>query len=99
LRSYTLDTVGVVSKVRSFVLYSLFTAGNGNVAETPGRVDIYGEVVVWKRLQHPNIVPFLGVPTKLPPFEIICDWMEKVGLLILRKHPQEDRIGLVSESF
>ncbi|KAF9644732.1 kinase-like protein, partial [Thelephora ganbajun] len=37
----------------------------------------YREVVVWKRLQHPNIVPFLGVPTKTPPpFEFVCNWME-----------------------
>ncbi|KAF9641977.1 hypothetical protein BDM02DRAFT_3072914, partial [Thelephora ganbajun] len=38
---------------------------------------LYGEVVVWKRLRHPNIVPFLGVSTKIEPtFEIVYDWME-----------------------
>lgn len=53
---------------------------------------------MWKWLQHPNIVPFLGVPAKLPPFEIICDWMENGRITdYLKKYPQEDRIGLVSE--
>lgn len=53
---------------------------------------------MWKRLHHPNIVPFLGVPAKLPPFEIVCDWMKNGRINdYLRNHPQEDRISLVSE--
>lgn len=53
---------------------------------------------MWKRLQHPNIVPFLGVPTKMPPFEIICEWMENGRITeYLRKHQDKDRIALVSE--
>jgi hypothetical protein len=54
---------------------------------------------VWKRLRHPNIVPFLGVPTKLPPpLEIVCEWMEN-GTIIeyVRKYPRADRVELVSE--
>ncbi|KAF9789438.1 kinase-like domain-containing protein [Thelephora terrestris] len=36
----------------------------------------YGELVMWKRLQHPNIVPVRGVTTEIPQsFEIVCDWM------------------------
>jgi hypothetical protein len=52
---------------------------------------------VWKRLQHPNIVPFLGVPTKIPPpYEIVFDWMENGTLIdFVAKHPEVDRIGLV----
>ena len=57
----------------------------------------YREVIVWKRLQHPNIVPFLGVPAKIPPFEIVCDWMENDKITeYVRKNPGVDRVGLVS---
>ena len=53
---------------------------------------------MWKRLQHPNIVPFLGVPTKIPPFEIVREWMENDWITAyVRKHPEVDHIGLVSE--
>jgi serine/threonine protein kinase len=52
---------------------------------------------VWKRLQHPNIVPFLGVPTNIPPFEIVCEWMENHRITeYVRKNPGADRVDLVS---
>ena len=57
----------------------------------------YKEVIVWKRLRHPNIVPFLGVPTKIPPFEIVYEWMENDRITdYVRKNPGVDRIVLVS---
>ena len=57
----------------------------------------YKEVVVRKRLQHPNIVPFLGVPPKIPPFEIVHDWMENGRITeYVRKNPEVDRVSLVS---
>ena len=53
--------------------------------------------MVWKRLQHPNIVPFLGVPTKIPQFEIVHDWMENGTITeYIRKNPGVDRVDLVS---
>ena len=59
---------------------------------------LYKEVVMWKRLQHPNIVPFLGVPATIPPFEIVCGWMENGTITeYVRKHPDVDRVSLVSE--
>ena len=53
---------------------------------------------MWKRLQHPNIVPFLGVPTNVPPpFQIVCDWMENGRITeYVRKNPEVDRVDLVS---
>jgi len=51
---------------------------------------------VWKRLQHPNIVPFLGVPAEVPPFEVIYDWMENGRIdEYVRNNPEVDRIDLV----
>ena len=53
---------------------------------------------MWKRLQHPNIVSFLGIPTGVPSFEIVCDWMECGRITeYVRRHPKVDRINLVSE--
>ena len=58
----------------------------------------YKEVIVWKRLQHPNIVPFLGVPAKIPPFKIVYDWMENNRITeYVRQNPKVDRVSLVSE--
>ena len=52
---------------------------------------------MWKRLKHPNIVHFLGVPTKIPPFEIVCEWMDNDKITeYVRKNPGVDRIDLVS---
>ena len=33
----------------------------------------FKEVVMWKRLSHPNIVPFVGVTTG--PLQIVSEWM------------------------
>ena len=53
---------------------------------------------MWKRLQHPNIVPFLGIPAKTPALEIVCDWMEHGTITeYVKKNPAVDRIDLVSE--
>ena len=52
-----------------------------------------------KRLQHPNIVPFIGVLTETLPLKIVCDWMEHGKITeYVRQHPDVDRVDLVSES-
>ena len=55
---------------------------------------------MWRRLQHPNIVPFLGVPSPIPqPFEVACGLTENGRITeYVRKNPAVDRIGLVSGS-
>ena len=56
----------------------------------------YG-VVVWKRLQHPNIVPLLGVLREMP-FDIIYEWMGNGRITeYVRRYPQVDCIRLVGE--
>ena len=55
---------------------------------------------MWKSLQHPNVVPFLGVPDKIPPFEIVCEWMENGRITeYVKNKPEVDRINLVSRFF
>lgn len=57
------------------------------------------EAVLWKRLSHPNILPFLGASTKLFPLCMVCEWMENENIVsYLRKHPRSNRLELVSAS-
>lgn len=52
---------------------------------------------MWKKLQHPNIVPLLGIPAGIQPLETVSEWMEHGGITeYVRKYPEVDRIGLVS---
>ncbi|KAF5385580.1 hypothetical protein D9757_006778 [Collybiopsis confluens] len=41
------------------------------------------EVLLWRQLQHPNILPFLGVDTTLfaPSFSIVSPWMDHGDLI------------------
>jgi serine/threonine protein kinase len=92
LRAYSQDTRGATKRVRLAVVFSPRTT-----AKNWGWQAFLREVVVWKRLRHPNIVPFLGVPDKIPPFEIVCEWMEngKITDYVLH-HPLADPVDLVS---
>jgi len=59
------------------------------------RKTFYRGVIVWKRLQHPNIVPFIGVPAEDPTPAVIYDWMEHGGITeYLRQHQEADQMGL-----
>ena len=50
---------------------------------------------MWKRLEHKNIVPFLGVTTN--PLQLISKWMDGGDLRkYIGKHPDVNRLGLVS---
>ena len=49
---------------------------------------------MWKRLTHPNLIPFLGATTT--PLQFISDWMSGGDLRSHVKHnPDADRLGLV----
>ena len=53
-------------------------------------------VAIWKRLEHQNIVPFLGI-TPIP-LRLISEWMPGGELTEhIREHPGVDRLGLVGE--
>lgn len=50
---------------------------------------------MWKRLRHPNIVPFLGVTTD--PLQFVSEWMPNGTLTdYVNDHAGADRITLVS---
>ena len=50
---------------------------------------------MWKKLRHPNVVPFVGVTQN--PLQFVSEWMPNGDLMeYLGKNPGADRIGLVS---
>jgi len=55
---------------------------------------LFQQAVVWKHLEHPNIVPFLGITST--PLQLISEWMPGGDLTeYIRKHPDTDRLRLV----
>ena len=49
---------------------------------------------MWKRLEHRNIVPFLGITTT--PFQLVSEWTPGRALTEhVREHPDADRHRLV----
>ena len=49
---------------------------------------------MWKRLSHPNVVPFVGVTRK--PLQFVSEFMPNGTLTnYVKKNPDADRIGLV----
>ena len=62
--------------------------------------EFYHEIVRWKYISHPNVLPFLGVLEEspgLPRFCIISPWLENGNILeYLSKSPNVNRFELVS---
>jgi len=55
------------------------------------------EAIVWKRLNHPNIVPFKGVT--LNPLQLISEWMPHGELReYIKENQYMNRVGLVGSS-
>jgi serine/threonine protein kinase len=54
------------------------------------------EVVVWKRLSHPNILPFWGV-SRASPFSLVSPWMSHGSIRsYIKQNPESDRKPWVS---
>ena len=57
----------------------------------------YREVVKWKYLSDPNVLPFLGVSETLFPFCIITPWLSNGNITeYVKRKPEVDRLRLVS---
>ncbi|KAF9645424.1 kinase-like protein [Thelephora ganbajun] len=54
------------------------------------------EAVMWKRLDHPNVLPLLGVT--IAPFQLISSWMSGGNLPeYIERHADADRIRLLCD--
>ena len=57
----------------------------------------FREVTVWKRLNHPNIVPNLGAVSDVAQFCVVSPWVPDGDLLqYLGKNPGANRVAIVS---
>ena len=57
---------------------------------------LYANGVIWKRLQHPNVVSFLGFVSSSPPISLVYPWMANGNLPnYVREYPNADKLGLV----
>jgi serine/threonine protein kinase len=67
-----------------------------HMTHSPDKQAFLNEVITWKHLRHPNIVPFLGVCDK----SLVClvsEWMAEGTLAgFLQRHPNEHRTSYVS---
>ncbi|KAE9404395.1 kinase-like protein, partial [Gymnopus androsaceus JB14] len=64
------------------------------------RKEFCNEALIWRQLQHPNILPLLGINVELfsPSFCLISPWMENKDIItFLRKNPTHDRRRVLSE--
>jgi len=54
------------------------------------------EVVTWRTLRHPNILPLIGVMMTESQFAMISDWMENGNINeFVKANPEADKFGLV----
>jgi len=51
---------------------------------------------MWKRISHPNIVPFLGVSEAPAPLCMVSEWMSNGNVRdYVEKNPEASRLQLV----
>ena len=52
--------------------------------------------MIWKRISHPNIVPFLGVSEAPAPLSMVSEWMSNGNVRdYVSKNPETSRLQLV----
>jgi serine/threonine protein kinase len=52
---------------------------------------------VWKSLQHPNVLPLIGVSMSESHFAMVSEWMENGSISdFLKKNPDANPLELVS---
>jgi len=58
------------------------------------------EVMIWKSLDHPNVLPLLGVTMTWNRFVMVSEWMENGNInSFVKAHPDTNRLKLVRFSF
>ena len=58
------------------------------------------EVVTWRALRHPNVLPLIGVMMTESQFAMVSHWMENGNIdEFVKANPDADHLGLVCFSF
>ena len=58
------------------------------------------EVVMWKALRHPNVLPLVGVTMIGRRFVMVSEWMENGNInTFVKTHPDVNRLELASFPF
>ena len=58
------------------------------------------EAVVWKNLDHPNILPLLGITVGPSQLQLVSKWVSGGNMgEYIKKHPDADRRRLVGVPF
>jgi len=92
LRVYKRDDIQNVRKVSHHIQYYLSPA-----PPVDCRHQVFcKEVVIWKRISHPNVVPFLGVSEAPTPLCMVSEWMPNGNVRdYVGKNPEASRLQLV----
>jgi serine/threonine protein kinase len=90
IRTYTTGDLAKVKKVSPDLLNFVHYGLNRHQR-------FYKEVLVWKQLRHPNVLPFQGVATSLFPFCMVSHWMANGNIVeYIEMYDGADRLLLVS---
>ena len=76
--------------------------GEAHRNRSPPTQGLCREVLIWKRLSHPNVLPLLGVSVSKSPqyFRIISEWMPNGNVTeYTRSNPEANRLRLVSPPY
>ena len=58
--------------------------------------NFFKEVMVWKSLRHPHVLPFLGATINERRFEMVSEWMDNGNINeFIEEHSSENRFELV----
>ncbi|KAF9645013.1 kinase-like protein [Thelephora ganbajun] len=79
---------------REVAVKVLRTYSNSDFQKIIGR--FCKEVVMWKALRHPNVLPLIGVTMTETRFAMVSDWMANGNINdFVKAHPDVDRLGLL----
>ena len=61
------------------------------------RQRLFKEIMIWRRLSHPNVLPVLGVYSKPVSLCLVTEWMINKNIMdFTLKNPEVNRLHLVS---
>ena len=82
---------------RSLPKYTIRTIPSPHPPTWKNPQNFYEEAIVWKHLDHPNIVSLLCIIITSSPPQLISDWVSGGNLTeYIEGHSGADRLGLVS---